>query len=140
MISACPFCNGETEKKEGMKKVCKECGFQTFPIKSDTLTVSPHYVKQKLAKKETILLLDVRRLDEVGMAKISEARWMPMDELPKRSKQIDLNQEIVCYCHHGNRSLYAANFLLQKGFKNVKTMDGGIDRWSREIDQRVARY
>lgn len=140
MNGQCPLCGKDVEKKEGMKKVCTGCGFQTFPLKSDTITVSPKYVKQKLAKKENILLLDVRRVDEVETARISETRWMQMDELPKRWKQLDPNQEIVCHCHHGNRSLYAANFLLQKGFKNVKTMEGGIDRWSREIDERVARY
>lgn len=140
MSDQCPFCQGEVERKEGMKKVCTGCGFQAFPLRSDTINVSPVYVKKRLDKKDDILLLDVRRVDEVETARISEARWMPMDELPKRWKELDKSQEIICHCHHGTRGLYAANFLLQKGFKHVKNMEGGIDTWSREIDQRVARY
>src|SRR3989344_3487594 len=137
MNSNCSFCGEDIEKKEGLKKVCKGCGFQAFPLRSDTINVTPKYVKQKLDKKAHILVLDVRRVDEVETARISEARWIPMDELPKRWKQLDSHQEIVVHCHHGTRGLYAANFLLQKGFKNVKNMEGGIDRWSREIDERV---
>ena len=47
---------------------------------------------------------------------------------------------IVCYCHHGIRSLNAAAFLQQKGFTDVSSMRGGIDAWSREVDPSLPRY
>ena len=43
-------------------------------------------------------------------------------------------------CHHGQRSLQVAAFLKQQGFTDVKSLAGGIDRWSREIDPTVPRY
>jgi rhodanese-related sulfurtransferase len=48
--------------------------------------------------------------------------------------------EIVCYCHHGVRSLSAAAILRQAGFGNAVSLAGGIDLWSRVIDPSVPRY
>jgi rhodanese-related sulfurtransferase len=38
------------------------------------------------------------------------------------------------------RSLDVANWLRQQGVKSAKSMAGGIDRWSTEIDPQVPRY
>ena len=47
---------------------------------------------------------------------------------------------IVCYCHHGVRSLTAATILRQAGFERAVSLAGGIDLWSRRIDPAVPRY
>ena len=38
------------------------------------------------------------------------------------------------------RSLDAAFLLQQLGFKSVKSLVGGIDRWAQEIDTQLLRY
>ena len=38
------------------------------------------------------------------------------------------------------RSLDAAFLLQQLGFKSVKSLVGGIDRWAAEIDTEILRY
>jgi rhodanese-related sulfurtransferase len=38
------------------------------------------------------------------------------------------------------RSLRAAEYLASNGYTDVKSIAGGIDRWSREIDAAVERY
>jgi adenylyltransferase/sulfurtransferase len=38
------------------------------------------------------------------------------------------------------RSLDAAYLLQQLGFKRVKSLVGGIDRWAQEIDPSLQRY
>ncbi|MEQ9070975.1 MAG: rhodanese-like domain-containing protein [Gimesia chilikensis] len=47
---------------------------------------------------------------------------------------------MIVYCHHGMRSLQVASWLSQNGFTNVKSMQGGIDAWSCEIDDTKPRY
>jgi rhodanese-related sulfurtransferase len=42
-------------------------------------------------------------------------------------------------CHHGVRSLRAALALRQLGI-NAKSMAGGIDLWSIDIDPAIRRY
>ncbi|MBN2192893.1 MAG: hypothetical protein JW751_08755 [Polyangiaceae bacterium] len=38
------------------------------------------------------------------------------------------------YCHRGQRSLDAAAYVAGHGFKNVRSMTGGIEAWSLEVD------
>lgn len=47
---------------------------------------------------------------------------------------------IVCYCHHGVRSVQAALFLAGKGFTDVTSMAGGIEAWAVQIDPSLPRY
>jgi sulfur-carrier protein adenylyltransferase/sulfurtransferase len=49
-------------------------------------------------------------------------------------------QTIYLHCKGGVRSLKAAQFLKQKGFKSVKSVKGGILAWSSEVDPSVPKY
>ncbi|MGH9776221.1 MAG: hypothetical protein ACRD50_14885 [Candidatus Acidiferrales bacterium] len=42
--------------------------------------------------------------------------------------------------HYGMRSLDAAAWLRSQGIAGARSMCGGIDRWSIEIDASVPRY
>jgi rhodanese-related sulfurtransferase len=53
---------------------------------------------------------------------------------------IDSGEPVVCYCHHGMRSLDVTVWLRAQGVENVRSLAGGIDRWSMEIDSKVPRY
>jgi hypothetical protein len=46
----------------------------------------------------------------------------------------------VFYCHVGARSLDAAAYYAGHGFKNVRSITGGIDAWSSEVDESILRY
>jgi adenylyltransferase/sulfurtransferase len=54
--------------------------------------------------------------------------------------QLQAAGEIVFFCHHGMRSLDAAAWLRSQGVDGARSMSGGIDRWSAEIDPNVPRY
>jgi rhodanese-related sulfurtransferase len=62
-----------------------------------------------------------------------------MNELPAAVGTLDRDQELVLYCHHGVRSSMASEWLRLQGFR-ARSLAGGIDRWSREVDPRVPRY
>ena len=47
---------------------------------------------------------------------------------------------IVFYCHLGSRSLDAASYYAGHRFSEVRSMTGGIDAWSVEVDPSVPRY
>jgi adenylyltransferase/sulfurtransferase len=53
---------------------------------------------------------------------------------------LDPAREVLLYCHHGTRSAAAMNRLLAAGFTRVSHLEGGIDRWSVDIDAGVTRY
>jgi rhodanese-related sulfurtransferase len=65
---------------------------------------------------------------------------VPLNQIPSRLSELNPQQEIVVICHHGMRSLQAANYLVQSGYKNIANLTGGIDAWSCKCDSSVRRY
>jgi adenylyltransferase/sulfurtransferase len=92
------------------------------------------------AHNPSLLLLDVREPFEWEIAHIEGARLIPLGELPARVRELDGHAEIVTYCHHGVRSRNAAELLRGAGFPNVRSLAGGIEAWSTDVDRRIARY
>ncbi|MFY7863657.1 rhodanese-like domain-containing protein [Roseateles sp.] len=90
------------------------------------------------------LLLDVREPWEAQLASIRidgmPSLLMPMGQVPARFEELEPTQPIVCYCHHGVRSLQVVAFLQRAGFESVYNLAGGIDAWSLEADPAVPRY
>ncbi len=107
-----------------------------MPIKQ----LSATELKTKLQDKEQFFLLDVREPNEFEFAHIDGSVLIPLNQIPQRLQELDMDQEVVLICHHGMRSMQAANFLTQVGFKNISNLVGGIDAWSIECDSSVARY
>jgi rhodanese-related sulfurtransferase len=46
----------------------------------------------------------------------------------------------VIYDHKGARSMDAAAYFQGHGCQNVKSLRGGIDAWSAEVDSSLPRY
>ncbi len=86
------------------------------------------------------LFVDVREPREAEIARIDGARNIPLRELPGRLAELPGHGEIVTLCHHGPRSLKAREILRGAGFSSVRSLAGGIDAWSREVDDTVPRY
>ena len=102
--------------------------------------ISPQELKEKLGDNESILLLDVREPSEYDIVHLEDARLIPLNTLPQHIDSLPSDQEIVVYCHHGQRSLYAVAYLQQNGFTDAKNLIGGIDQWAAEIDSTLRRY
>lgn len=84
-------------------------------------------------------LLDVRGPDEWQIAHLAGATLVD-EAVAQQVMTWPKDTPIVLYCHTGRRSLDAASYLSGHGFGNVRSMTGGIDAWSREIDTTVPRY
>jgi rhodanese-related sulfurtransferase len=95
---------------------------------------------QRLRSEPAPLLLDVRENWEREIAHLTGDRHIPMGEITHRKHELDPQQEIVVYCHHGGRSAQVAHYLAQQGYERVINLVGGIDAWSREVDISLPRY
>jgi rhodanese-related sulfurtransferase len=106
------------------------------------MEIGPEQLAKKLRRGERVWLLDVRHEWEHQLARLPGEALIPLHELPARLDEVQPPEgaEIVCYCHHGVRSLSAAAILRQAGFGNALSLAGGIDLWSRAIDPSVPRY
>jgi adenylyltransferase/sulfurtransferase len=112
-----------------------------YPFQPDW-EATPREVRQALADPaSTLLLVDCRTPEEHRTASIKAAILIPMNELSARIAEIrDHDGPVVVHCHHGGRSLKVTAALRQAGIPDVKSMAGGIDLWSLDIDPSVPRY
>jgi len=102
--------------------------------------ISPELVHEMIEAGEDLILLDVRDDWEWEHAQIEEAIHIPLGELAARVEELDLNREIIIYCHHGDRSIDGCLLLWEHGFRKVRSLTGGIEAWSELIDPSVPRY
>jgi rhodanese-related sulfurtransferase len=106
----------------------------------DELEITPADMKARIERGETLVLIDVREPWEHDLCRIEGAKLVPLGSLAASLNTLPDVEEVICYCHHGMRSLDAAAWLRFQGFAKAKSLAGGIERWSVEIDPKVPRY
>lgn len=107
------------------------------------LEITPRQLRDACADPaHAPLLLDVRRPDEWDIARLEPAVFIPLGELERRADELDEHKHrpIAVMCHHGRRSMTATLYLRSKGFAQARSVAGGIDLWSVDIDPGVPRY
>ena len=106
----------------------------------DDIQIAPQELKQKLDQSAKLVLVDVREPWETQLGTINGAKLVPLNTLPANMELFLNSEEVVIYCHHGMRSLNAAAWLRSQGVDGARSLTGGIERWSTEIDPKVPRY
>ena len=136
----CPVC-GEHPTIRELIDYEQFCGIQPEPLTANPDEVTVQDMKKALDNPALgIKVIDVREPDEYEIAHIDGVPLLPMSQLRQRFTELDPNQQYYLHCKVGERSLRAVGFLKQQGFKYAKSVKGGINAWSEEIDSNVPRY
>jgi adenylyltransferase/sulfurtransferase len=107
----------------------------------DRWELTPRELKALLEAGDDIAVVDVREPWEAEICRIEGSRLIPLTELDYRADdELDRDQDIVLYCHHGIRSMEAAMTLWSMGFERVRNLAGGIARWADDVDSEMERY
>ena len=80
------------------------------------------------------VLVDLRSEAEIKDGIIKGARhaeW-PGSEFEKMAERFYKMEPVFLYCAGGYRSQEAAEWLIKKGFQNVKILENGFDSWNQE--------
>lgn len=111
-------------------------------MSNEDLEVTCADVKMRLDAGDEVILVDCREPEEHAIAAIESARLIPLGELVDRVAELGPPGDgaVVVHCHHGGRSLQAAQWLRGQGYAAAVSMAGGIDRWAVEIDPNLQRY
>ena len=103
------------------------------------LEITPRETAE-LLKGGKIKLVDVRTPEEFAIASVPGSVLVDQSLAQEIMQTWPKDTAIVTMCHHGMRSLDAAAYLRGHGFTNTKSMSGGIDAWSLQIDSSIHRY
>lgn len=112
--------------------------------------ISPHAAAERLGRGGSrYLVLDCRLPTEHETARVEPSLLIPMHEIEQRldeleealeERGLEREDEFAVLCHHGQRSLRVALMLQQLGFPGARSVHGGIERWSSEVDASIPRY
>jgi len=142
---------------------CSSCGFQPTDLLTtvamnhglDVNEVVEHIKRSQEMEKDLeitpreaaelleagkIKLVDVRTPEEFAIASVHGSVLVDQNLAQEIMQSWPKDTAIVTMCHHGMRSLDAAAYLRGHGFTNAKSMSGGIDAWSLQIDSSIPRY
>ena len=98
-------------------------------------------LKQRLDNGDDIQIIDVREDNEVAIARIPNAKHIPLAQVLNRMDEIDPSRETVVHCKMGGRSARAIDALQRSGFQGkLINLKGGIIGWSNEVDPSVPKY
>lgn len=103
------------------------------PVLRDFLANLPadwNLVSSQDVFKSSPFIVDVRQPDEYSKGFIAGAINIPLRELAENLAALPgIDKEIVLVCETGHRSAIGMALLQMLGYKNAKTLDGGLQSW-----------
>lgn len=92
------------------------------------------------ADPAAVQLVDIRTREEFEAARIGGSVLFTQELMQDILAKWNRAALTVFIDHTGTRSLDAAAYFAGHGFSRAKSLRGGIDAWSREVDAHVPRY
>ncbi|KIM11505.1 MAG: hypothetical protein KU37_04665 [Sulfuricurvum sp. PC08-66] len=90
-------------------------------------------LQKMLDKEESFFLVDLRGNEQLARGEIYHIDSFKIDrgylEFEIERKIPDKNATVVLYCCSGTRSLLSAYSLTKMGYKNVRSLKGGLRDW-----------
>ena len=103
--------------------------------------IKPEELDLKIQSGTTKLsLLDIRESWERDISKIEGSTFITRENCESVTNSLSKDKEIVLIDWKQDRSPSFLKWLRQKGFTNVKCLEGGIDAWTEKVDSHLNRY
>ena len=84
-----------------------------------------------------VVIADIRDPNAFSAGHIPGAFHLSNSNIGQFMIEQDYEQPIVVVCYHGVSSQGAANYLIEQGFEDVYSMDGGFTQWALEHPESV---
>jgi len=141
----CPIC-GDNPTIHELIDYEQFCGIMPAQDSAEDreMEISVEEVQRMRQGNRPFKLVDVREPSEYDICRIAGSILIPLGQIqemkPENLNGLRKDEELVVHCKAGVRSLKAAKALKKMGFAKVKSMAGGIEAWSDQIDPTVPKY
>lgn len=76
-------------------------------------------------------MVDIRDPQSFAVAHAEEAFHLTNDSIVSFMDEVEFEQPVLVMCYHGISSQGAAQYLINQGFEQVYSVDGGFEAWQR---------
>ncbi|GAA05325.1 thiosulfate sulfurtransferase GlpE [Photobacterium leiognathi] len=77
------------------------------------------------------VLVDIRDPQSFALAHPEQAFHLTNDTMVSWMDEVEFEQPVIVMCYHGISSQGAAQYLINQGYENVYSLDGGFEAWRR---------
>jgi rhodanese-related sulfurtransferase len=99
----------------------------------DAIRITVEQLRKRMEAREDFVLVDVRTPQAWAQSDLmlGQAIRFPLAQLGKNLPEIPTNKLVVvyCTCPYEQSSASLAQRLWQRGYHNVRTLQGGLDAW-----------
>jgi rhodanese-related sulfurtransferase len=104
------------------------------------MQITPVDLATALKNDPDTKLVDIRTREEFDTVRVEGATFFTQELMQEILMKWDRRALLAIMDHQGARSMDAAAYFIGHGFENVKSVRGGIDAWSSEVDASLPRY
>ncbi len=103
-----------------------------MPLAASAQSISVS-IEQARAEHEAgqALLVDIREPDEHRTGVVPGARLLPMRQLSARLGELPRDRPVLLICNTQNRSRATLEALRERGWTNLRYVNGGMSEWNR---------
>ncbi|RJG12277.1 thiosulfate sulfurtransferase GlpE [Pseudomonas cavernicola] len=89
-------------------------------------------------REQGAVVVDIRDPQSFALGHISGSRHLDNHSLHDFIAKADLDKPLIVTCYHGNSSQSAAAYLVNQGFSEVYSLDGGFELWRTTFPAETA--
>jgi cysteine synthase/rhodanese-related sulfurtransferase len=122
------------EEKSGPSKSDLLLNEMMENLKNPHDSVAAKRLNEQLQAESKPLVIDIRTPEHFAESHVPGAINVPQDDLGQRTGELpeDRDASIVMVCNIGKFSKQATLYLKSLGYRNVKSMKGGLNEWVRK--------
>ncbi len=94
------------------------------------ISVEQAYELPQQADSQAVLV-DIRDPQSFALAHPEQAFHLTNDTMVSWMDEVEFEQPVIVMCYHGISSQGAAQYLINQGYENVYSLDGGFEAWRR---------
>ena len=83
--------------------------------------------------KGNVAIADIRDPQSFEAAHVEGAKHLNNASLLNFTQEYEFATPVLVFCYHGNSSQGAAQFLVEQGFDEVYSVDGGFESWKLQF-------
>ncbi len=114
---------------EALDNIHTACNVLQNKMRGQFNGITPSEVQKKICADAECVLLDVRTPEEYRRAHIPGSKHIPLNSLRGRLAELPKDRELILFSRVSLGAYEAARILQDRGFSDVKVMEGGFVVW-----------
>ncbi|WP_409178480.1 rhodanese-like domain-containing protein [Brevibacillus fortis] len=96
--------------------------------------IDSQQLSQWMTDETDMVIVDLREPELFEEGRVPNAINIPFAEINEKYRSIPTDKKVVFVCHTGRMGVESGNLLLENGYKDVSNLDGGMAKWTGQVE------